>query len=598
MFQDECIIVGNHTSSFTPYKVFESYADMHNYYGLSNIKRPNTNDIVIPNYFNPDDFDFKDKKEDYFLYLGKITKDKGVEMIIWLAKKTGIRLIIAGQGDIEKEIGDEGRELPCNIEYYGFIDLEKRKMLLANAKALFLCTQNIESFGAVVVEAMMSGTPVITSDHGAFAETVLHEITGYRCHTVDHYEWAINNIHKINSQDCRDWALNNYSFKKIRTMYEEYFDLMIKYKFHGGFYADNLNRNEMSWLGKRYPNNNNYIPIVKPKLAIVTESRWAFGRIANALQKYSRKFDIRVFNWSKQQDLVRLDKCDLIYTTLINTTWVFERQFPELKNKIIFSGHGLTDFFISNIDNHTHIPFTKEIINNFSIDTKVIAWMNNRNQPMSMVSHQLFDKLTTITGIHPNKIQVTQQGVDTDIFFPNKNIIQNDKLRVVFTFPERDTLNVFGYDQKRKALIKIIKDKIIEEDLPIEIIFSTTYLHLTDMPDFYKKGDVFIVISHSEGGPLGVLEAGACGLVVIGTKVGEIPYIVIDEETGFLLDNDSDEQVMKDVIDKLMILANDRDKLQKMKNNMIDHIKNNWKWEDKISQWDNFFESCLLKINQ
>ena len=190
----------------------------------------------------------------------------------------GFRLLIAGQGSLETEMGETN--LPANIQYVGFADVEKRKELMANARALLISTYYIEPFGGVAVEAMMSGTPVVTCDWGVFNETVLHGLTGYRCRTIDQFEWALRNIDLIDPQVCRDWAINNYSLDKVRQMYEEYFDMLLKLKFNEGFTLEDPNRTEIDWLYKDYPDKSK-ISIEnkkKPKILIFTESKFS-GRV-------------------------------------------------------------------------------------------------------------------------------------------------------------------------------------------------------------------------------------------------------------------------------------------------------------------------------
>ncbi|MHA2070037.1 MAG: glycosyltransferase, partial [Candidatus Thorarchaeota archaeon] len=153
------------------YKVFESISQMHLNYGLANAQNNgaslngNWYDAVIPNYFDPDDFEYSDSKKDYFLYLGRVTSRKGVSDAIKTVETVGAKLIVAGQ------IGDGRVDLSSpNVEFVGFADVEKRRELLRDAKGLFLPTWYIEPFGGVIIEANMSGTPVITSPWGAFAE--------------------------------------------------------------------------------------------------------------------------------------------------------------------------------------------------------------------------------------------------------------------------------------------------------------------------------------------------------------------------------------------------------------------------------------------
>ena len=57
--------------------------------------------VVIPNYFDPTDFEYNENKEDYFLYLGRVYGGKGVNIAIQVTEKLGYKLKIAGQGDLK-----------------------------------------------------------------------------------------------------------------------------------------------------------------------------------------------------------------------------------------------------------------------------------------------------------------------------------------------------------------------------------------------------------------------------------------------------------------------------------------------------------------
>lgn len=235
---------------FAPHKVFVSYSYMHYCYGKHNEQLGKWYDCVIPNHFDPDEFEYKEKKKDYMLYLGRIIKNKGVDICIQLAKELKMKLIIAGQSDL-KSLGYE--EIPEYVECVGSADVEKRKELMSNAKCLLLPTYYIEPFGNVVIESFLSGTPVITTDWGAFVETNLHGITGYRCRTFEQFKWAIKNIDNIKPQDCRDWAIRNFSMERVSELYEEYFDMLYKLWHNKGFYEKNDSRTNLNWLTKEYP---------------------------------------------------------------------------------------------------------------------------------------------------------------------------------------------------------------------------------------------------------------------------------------------------------------------------------------------------------
>ncbi len=237
-------------STFSKFRVFESYTWMAHVYGLNNIKNGNWYDAVIPNFFDPEDFTFSDQKEDWFLYLGRITHRKGIDIAVQTTKEIGAKLLIAGQGTLVNE-----QEMVCikdsHVEYAGFADLEKRRRLLSGAKAVFMPTYYIEPFGGVCIEAAMSGTPVISSDWGVFGENIVHGVTGYRCRTFDHFCWAANNINNIIPANCRDWALHNFSVDRVALMYQEYFEMLYNL-WEEGWYTRSKNRSHLDWLRKDY----------------------------------------------------------------------------------------------------------------------------------------------------------------------------------------------------------------------------------------------------------------------------------------------------------------------------------------------------------
>lgn len=193
------------------FRVFESYAWMHYIYGKQNVADGRFFDTVIPNAFDPDDYVFKSQKDDYLLYLGRLTERKGMEILRELVKR-GHRVVTAGQGDLRI----------AGAEYVGVVRGVAKAELLANAKALLVPTIYIEPFGGVAIEAMMSGTPVITNDFGAFTETVVSGINGYRCSTMLDYEEAVSVVKYLDHEEIK-FHSDDYSTDVIRYQYEKYF---------------------------------------------------------------------------------------------------------------------------------------------------------------------------------------------------------------------------------------------------------------------------------------------------------------------------------------------------------------------------------------
>ena len=206
-------------------------------------------DRVIPNYFDPDDVEFSDEKDDYFLFVGRMIKRKGIVTAYLATKATGDKLTLAGQGayiDNRGHLVDNAPQefdIPndSNWEYIGYADVEKRKKLMAHAKAVFAPTEYLECFAGTHVEAMLSGTPVITTDFGVYPGTVPDNLVGkigFRCNTLQDFVDAVQKVKKFTKGD----------YRFIRKYAERFLMDNVKYEFQKWF--DDLHQVYLSTDGK------------------------------------------------------------------------------------------------------------------------------------------------------------------------------------------------------------------------------------------------------------------------------------------------------------------------------------------------------------
>lgn len=229
-----------HRSSFARFRIFESEFQRAWTYGREDKGDVNFYDAVIPGFFDPKDFTYSDKKDDYFLYLGRVISKKGIFVAQQVCERLGKRLVVAGFGydknanAVDAKAFEDFIKLP-NVEYVGFAGKDKRRELMSKAKALFLPTLYLEPFGYVVIEANMSGTPVITTDGGAFPETINHGYNGYRCRTFREFIEAVQTIDKIKPSNCRKWA-ENYTLDRTAPMYKRYFTQILDLATPKGWY--------------------------------------------------------------------------------------------------------------------------------------------------------------------------------------------------------------------------------------------------------------------------------------------------------------------------------------------------------------------------
>lgn len=175
--------------------------------------------------------EYREQPEDYFLYLGRITEQKGVHHAIAAAKEAGVRLYIAGmtypnEGYWTKEI--EPHIDGSQIRFLGQASFEQKMLLLQGARALLFPTLYDEVFGLVIIEALACGTPTIGFANGAVPEIVKHGRTGYVVDSVKQMTAAIQKIDKISRQACRDRAEKFFSIEKMVRGYENVYERVIR----------------------------------------------------------------------------------------------------------------------------------------------------------------------------------------------------------------------------------------------------------------------------------------------------------------------------------------------------------------------------------
>jgi glycosyltransferase involved in cell wall biosynthesis len=220
--------IGYNDPPYAKARVYESYAWMNYQLGRAEPKTgadftPKAEvdfyTTVIPNFFDPSEFEFSEKKDDYFLFIGRKVPKKGVAIAIETTRKIGAKLKVVGQGTLA-QMGlkaDHVEEMPA------VTTPKERSDLMKNARAVFVPTLYLGPFEGVAVEAMFCGTPVITTDFGVFAETVPHGQVGFRCTSMSEFQKAAENIWRIKPAQCRIWAERHYSMAVCSLQYDIFF---------------------------------------------------------------------------------------------------------------------------------------------------------------------------------------------------------------------------------------------------------------------------------------------------------------------------------------------------------------------------------------
>jgi glycosyltransferase involved in cell wall biosynthesis len=208
------------------HKVYESYAWMHVHYGASGGTNPDGRwfDAVIPPGFELDQYPVNTGPGLHYAYLGRMIDRKGVQIAADVCEQMGLPLVTAGPGTP-----------PAYGRYLGVVGPEQRGWMLSNAVALFVPTIYVEPFGNVAVEAMLCGTPVITSDWGAFTETVIPDVTGFRVRTLGEFKEAATLAPKLDRARIAKYARARFSQEAVGLQFEQHFARLSK--LHGAGWA-------------------------------------------------------------------------------------------------------------------------------------------------------------------------------------------------------------------------------------------------------------------------------------------------------------------------------------------------------------------------
>ena len=180
---------------------------------------------VVVNGLSPENYIFSEIKDDYFLFIGSMDKarDKGLDIALELSMKKGFRLVVAGTSATYETIRHIAELCAAyGAEYVGDVRGRAKAELLAQAKAVLFPSRVNEGCPLVLLEAMMSGTPVISSAAGGSVEIVSPEV-GFLCAQDDDWQRAVDRIHEISPRRCREVAMEKYHYRRmVRDYLKEY----------------------------------------------------------------------------------------------------------------------------------------------------------------------------------------------------------------------------------------------------------------------------------------------------------------------------------------------------------------------------------------
>lgn len=187
-------------------------------------------------------FTFSDDPNNQLLFIGRMIKIKRPDIAIEVAKKTGTKIVLAGDlspDPFEKKYWDEKIKPSLGqnfIEFKGHVPFDQVLELYQKAKALIMPIDWDEPFGMVMIESMACGTPVVAFNRGAVPEIVKDGVTGFICppDDIDSMVKAVKKIYEMPEAEyramrraCRKHVEENFTVEKMVDGYEAVYKKVI-----------------------------------------------------------------------------------------------------------------------------------------------------------------------------------------------------------------------------------------------------------------------------------------------------------------------------------------------------------------------------------
>ncbi len=186
---------------------------------------------VVPNPIDAADWPLVANKQDYLLWVGRMTAEKGPHRAIAAARLAQMPLVLAGPVQPGQERFFEREVAPHidgeRIRYLGEVAGERKRQLFARARALLMPIRWPEPFGMVMLEAMVCGTPVIAFPEGSARELVLDGRTGFLVENEEQMAEACAMTGQIDAARCRETIVRRCDVGAVARAYEDVYRRVI-----------------------------------------------------------------------------------------------------------------------------------------------------------------------------------------------------------------------------------------------------------------------------------------------------------------------------------------------------------------------------------
>jgi len=374
--------------------------------------------------------------------------------------------------------------------------------------------------------------------------------------------------------DLGNATINNITVSSIETDYSElFFDLKDKYSPISAVYVSksksppspNFNTTGRDGI---YYHEYTENPIINEKLKIAywTRKEWAFGRIFNAIQKYSIH-NVEYFDWGDLQSNIDLFK---------NGKW---KEYHAILGNSELSHFPITQGWITEEDKEEYFSKIRPTVHAPITDNKYYI-ENLKEGPLHVSAVNADIALGVKTKFPQMNVYVTPSGFDPDVFAPFKTP-QRDPQTLCLGFIGMP--HIMNDEFKTSESVEEVKRSMLFDNIVTKT--GTNGYYIFDNPldlgaNMYSDVDIMVCTSLYEGGPLGMLEAMASGVPAISTNVGlmkELDILKFDTE-------DEAAEIIK--------MLKDPDKRKEYTQVCLNEVQR-FNWLNSIKPWDSFASTSI-----
>ena len=179
---------------------------------------------TIYNSVDLDQYEFVEEKDDYLFFLGRMNPEKGAHLAVEVANRLDRHLLMVTKMSepAEKRYFETEVEplLNSNIEMMGEIAPSQKSGLFAHAFCTLVPIQWPEPFGLVLIESLVTGTPVIAIRNGAVPEIIDEGKNGFMVDSIDEMADRVEQVKNIKPRDCRRSVEERFSTSEMIDGYE------------------------------------------------------------------------------------------------------------------------------------------------------------------------------------------------------------------------------------------------------------------------------------------------------------------------------------------------------------------------------------------